>query len=174
LPIDILRPRANGDHIEYETVYPAGTPHWDAVNDETPDEDATYIQALGTTLKREIFKLTPFVPDEPVKIANIKVVIRSKRVEALLPAQQAAIKTHGTNYQLLTLTTPSDIYENHERSWEKNPYTGLPWKIDEINDLQAGIYSKGYAAGNGVRATQVYVEVLYFVVSRYALKIKRD
>jgi len=180
MPSVILRPGANGDVIEL-SQYPASGYNYDKVDEETPDEDATYVYVAATVvgLRRDLYQLPDVSLPENAIIDYVKVYIRVKpQYPDYTAVSNARIKTYGVEYS--SGFSSSDGYQTFSAVWDKNPYTNQPWTQDEVNALQAGVGlfrsyfydpETGYFYYCQTRCTQVYVEVGYHIPPPPAVKI---
>ncbi|MFP3984993.1 MAG: hypothetical protein ACLFU9_03370 [Candidatus Bathyarchaeia archaeon] len=152
--IVILRPNAAGNYTEWTTVYPEGSEHWEAVEDVTPDDDATYIET-ATSGHRDTFRL-PNIPSGAV-VSSVSVYARARGLPGPSASFNIMIRTHNTDYFSNNIT-PDPVYGTTSYTWTSNPYTGTNWTVGEVNDLEIGIRC---SSARSVRATQVYAEVTY-------------
>ena len=142
MPVETLRPNANGDYSEC-FQYPSSGAHWDKVDDVSPDDDATYVQAPAIAYqppRREAYHL-PSLSGLPSSISGVVVYARVRRV-AQNPAGGyrayacVGIRIGGSNYY-----TGHNIYGNSyttiSKTFSTNPNTGQPWTKDDIDDLQS-------------------------------------
>lgn len=166
----LLRPRPPMYH-EQCFQYPPYTRHCDKVNEVISDEDATYVQAPAIAYlppQQEIYYLDD-LPPQWQWIDSIKIYARMRRVAqnplGTYPAYaQWGVRTYNQNYY-----SSGDLYGNNYATYTKiftnNPYTGLPWTLDEVNSLfsfialdwyNVALWQGGYIAA---RCTQIYIEV---------------
>jgi len=146
-----LRPDALGTYTEWTTVFPTGTPHWDAVNDNTSDGDSTYIET-ATLGHRDMFNL-PDIPSHAT-VSSVKVYANAKRTVGGA-SLQIGIRS-GTTDSWATAVSPTTSYVLYNNTWTTDPNTGSAWTAAGVNAMQAGVSCN---AAKGVRVTQVYVEV---------------
>jgi len=159
---EILRPNAEGDTTEISSVYPTGTSHWQAVDEESSDGDSTYVYTSSTasSYQTDVYNL----PDHTGSgtINGVTVYFRFKTYTYGYTAYgRAAIKTYGTIYNGTTESTTSNFYSTRSYTWTTNPYTGASWTWTEIDSLQAGLGTRISNAASSSRCTQVYVQVNY-------------
>jgi len=162
--IIILRPNAPGDLCTiWEQVGAFCPGHYLNVDDEIPDEDTTYIfNRFGATNYRSDLYNIPTATFG--KIDSLRVYSRMKRIGGYAYAFSAyiLIKTHGTTYRSIHYSSWGTSWSTVSFLWTTNPFTGLPWTQEEINDLQIGItlrcyWGVGWATYSA--CTQLYAEV---------------
>jgi len=146
-----LRPNAVGTYTEWTTVFPTGTPHWDAVDDTTDDGDSTYIET-AISGHRDMFNL-PDIPSHAI-VSSVKVCANAKRT-AGGASLQIGIRS-GTTDSWATATSPTNSYALYNNTWNTDPNTGAAWTAAGVNAMQAGVRCND---NKGVRVTQIYVEV---------------
>ncbi len=170
MPVETLRPNANGDLAQLY-VYPGGA-HWDKVSDVVPDDDVTYVHRYGGTTgtSYDSYHLADPVAGGVV-ITNVRVVARVRRI-AMNPSGTHSttiglgLRVNGLNYYGNS-SISSNSYVTIARSYATNPNTGLAWTVADINALQAflglGFYNLALWQGGLIsgRCTQLYVEVTY-------------
>ncbi|MFC2040696.1 hypothetical protein ACFLTY_00010 [Chloroflexota bacterium] len=171
MPVEILRPNANGDLVQLYT-YPGDGIHWNKVSDVVPDDDATYVHRYGGTTgtSYDSYHLADPVAGGVV-ITNVRVVARVRRI-AMNPSGTHSttiglgLRVNGLNYYGNS-SISSNSYVTISRSYATNPNTGLAWTVADINALQAflglGFYNLALWQGGLIsgRCTQLYVEVTY-------------
>jgi len=171
MPVEILRPNANGDLVQLYT-YPGDGIHWNKVSDVVPDDDATYVHRYGGTTgtSYDSYHLTDPVAGSVV-ITSVRVVARVRRI-AMNPSGTHSttiglgLRVNGLNYYGNS-SISSNSYVTIARSYATNPNTGLAWTVADINALQAflglGFYNLALWQGGLIsgRCTQLYVEVTY-------------
>jgi len=175
MPQVILRPNASGDKTEWPHQYPDSSSHWDKVDEETPDDDSTYIYVKSTDIGSFIDLYN--IPDlssiiEPGATINfVRVYIRCRGTAYNVARAAPMVKTYGTEYAPADMTFGTS-YETKYHQWDNNPYTGNPWTIDEIYALQIGVRGHrgsyydpilGIIRYDDTRCTQVYLLVDYTV-----------
>ncbi|MEM2281663.1 MAG: hypothetical protein QXZ68_06730 [Candidatus Bathyarchaeia archaeon] len=164
MPTITLRPNAAGDLTQLTPV--GATYNWDCVDDETPDDDTTYVRSSPTSdaLLSDLYN----IPDPPIHpgstINSVTVVARCRSESSIYPSTVAIlIKTHGSLYTGPPVYPPT-TYTNYNQTWTNNPYTNQPWTIEEINALQIGVQIASGVIGDIYfpgRATQVYAVIDY-------------
>ena len=165
----ILRPNGAGSETSISYQYPSSGSHYDKVDEETADDDTTYVWTDTNTLERDLYALQD--TSQTGDIEKIKVYWRvecygAEQADLCDEAQASkpSIRTHNTIYDGSQTSHgyAVDTYYTYSQEWTTNPYTGNAWTWDEINSLETGVnlYSSGLEAGEA-RCTQVYVEVYY-------------
>ncbi len=161
-PTETLRP--NADNVVGLGRYPGASPkfNYDEVDDETPDEDVTYVYTddQGVSYIEDLYDLP--ASTESGTINRVRVFVRCKADSAGTnrTCVRVHIKTNGTEYDG-NEETPTTTYTTFSKEWTTNPQTGSAWTWNEIDALQIGV---GLRGGNNlsiieIRCTQVYVEV---------------
>ncbi|MEM2117359.1 MAG: hypothetical protein QW754_06515, partial [Thermoplasmata archaeon] len=159
----ILRPNSNYyvQHQVYPHTYPPVL-NYQAVDDETPDEDSTYIYIIPGGGPVEAYDLYNF--------QNVELTGTILKLELFFRSRYS-----GTNYESYikpviitydwyfgdTVYINNTTYQDFSYTWEKNPYTGQNWTWEEINDLIAGIFSHALGEVLILRTTQVYLKITY-------------
>jgi len=163
--VEILRPNATGDVTTLTKS--GGTYNWEMVDEESPDDDTTYVgwYVFETSVdKYDLYNLPAH--SGAGAISSIKVYVRCKAPDGdggPSPKCYELIKTHGEEYENEEAITP-DGYATFSHTWEANPYTSAAWTWDEIDDLQIGVRltrNSDKCSTTNIRCTQVYVEVNY-------------
>lgn len=157
-----FRPTANGDEIDIETQFPALGEHWDKVDEETSDDDTTYIQTDSNNWMEDLFNITDHSTQTAGGTINyVKVYIVARvTVNSTQTNAYVHIKTNGTEYNgpSENLTTSYATYSNQ---WNVNPQTGSAWTWSEIDALQIGIGMRRPDVLEYARSTQVWAEVSF-------------
>jgi len=171
MPVEILRPNANGDLVQLY-VYPSDGIHWNKVSDLVPDDDATYVHRYGgtTSTSYDSYHLAD-LGVSGVVITNVRVVARVRRI-AMNPSGTypttigLGVRIGGLNYYS-NYGVSSNSYVTIAKDFATNPNTGLSWTVADINALQAflgmafinmALWQGGLISG---RCTQLYVEITY-------------
>ena len=171
MPVEILRPNANGDLAQLY-VYPSDGIHWNKVSDVVPDDDATYVHRYGGTTgtSYDSYHLADLGVSGAV-ITNVRVVARVRRI-AMNPSGTypttigLGVRINGLNYSS-NYTVSSNSYVTIARDFATNPNTGSSWTVADISALQArlalGFYNMALWQGGLIsgRCTQLYVEMTY-------------
>jgi hypothetical protein len=160
---EIIVPDAPGDDTELPSQFPDADLHWDKVDEQPTDEDATYISTQGVnSWERDLFNLGGYIGASGIEtINNVKIYVRYAANGDHTARAMVAMKTHDQVYEGPSeATTGTDFVTI---SWENltNPATGEAWTWEEINDLQAGVTMKGPSKTKAAICTQVYVQVYY-------------
>ncbi len=155
---EILRPNAAGDENAISFQVPAdsfpATDHWNKVDEETADDDTTYIQETAGT-NRDLYNL-PASSGSGV-INFIKIYFRCK--QTLGAWVKPSLKSNATVTDG-TQITPATSWTTYSEQWNTNPADAGAWEWADIDALQIGIQLTG-GAGATSFCTQLYVEVDY-------------
>lgn len=151
----ILRPNAVGDETALISIPDVPPNNYLNVDEETPDEDATFVANATAEYVRDLYNLED--TSQTGTINWIKVWIRCK-----LQAAKTAIKTGGTVYlgDEIGLTTS---WTDYSTQYTEKPGGGA-WTFGAVlNALQAGVALMGSGGKEpvGANCTQVWVEVDY-------------
>ncbi len=152
-----LVPNGDGDETNIPNVTGAAT-HWQAVL--TDDGATSNVYAANfATWYRDLYSMGDFSGGV---VSNVTVsAVASSGGAGAQNWIKIAIKTNGTAYESAAITI-NNPYATVNTSWTTNPSTSLPWTVNDINNLQAGISLTGNAAPAGTaHVTQVYVTVGY-------------
>lgn len=148
-----LRPNGPGTYTEFDNLFGAPT-HWEAVDDETPDGDTTYVDSI-TENDRDTYALTTSGIPPGSTINSVTVYVYVIHVDSSDDEFWIMIRS-GTTDSLSTPQTAKKIYELHSHVWTTDPNTGSPWTIAAVDALEAGAQ-----IDDGVRISQLYVVVDY-------------
>jgi len=150
-----LRPNADGFLTEW-SVYPSTpTTHYDKVDEETPDEDSTYIYI--TAIGKDYWNIED--PGVAGVISNVRVYVRARKTTATLTRITIRIYTYSTEYYSGTIDLTTS-YVNYYFDWATNPKTGSAWTWTEITNLQIGVRCASSDTLEA-RVTQAYCVVTY-------------
>jgi len=158
---ETLRPNAAGDETNIPVQFPDSDLHYDKVDEESPDDDDTYVEAPSNGIGwfRDLYN----IPNHSVgsgTINHITVHARGKILELISGGVlDISIKTGGTAYNSGHKTL-NNTYTNVSEQWATNPKTEAAWTWDDIDALQIGINLFRWT-DRGARCTQVYVVVDY-------------
>lgn len=150
------------------TIYPSDGVYYDKVDEETADDDTTYIQATTNgdycLLAHDATGLN--LPDSAT---NITVVIRCqvRKVSAHgSPNIQGMLNINGTEYLVgSNLTVTSESYQLKQWPMTNDPSTGSPWTIGGVFALAvAGVGVKVSDAAPDLRITQIWILVDYDLI----------
>ena len=157
-----FRPNATGDENGIDEQFPASGAHWDKVDEETADDDSTYVASNSPSWKEDLYH----IPDHSTQTAGgdinyIEVYMVCRATDNF--TQESAyvhIKTNGTEYNgSAENVTPS--YATYSYQWTNNPSTNTTWTWNEIDALQIGAGLRQPTGGQYTRCTQVYAEVSF-------------
>ena len=159
MSVEILRPNAAGD-LTYLYQYPATGSNYEKVDEETKDDDSTYVYNEATAHYYDRYNI-PNHSEGSGTINSVTVKAYMKRyVFGFDCTAKLCCKTHDTLYysDIIQLTISYALYS---KQWTTNPYTGSAWTWDEIDALLIGVGLKGEGSGYYSRCTQLWVEVNY-------------
>jgi len=172
-----LVPNGAGD----ETNIPdGGTPHWSMCasvdSSFVPPPPGYgyftggYVQVLDPGAARDIYNLSKTL----YRGVPVKIKYRSRTARTTYPYGngKGSIKTHGNVYESSEygLTTWSagaqgwfrELVINSEvRVWRNNPFTSSAWTMEEVDDLQAGIWIENEASWDDPICDQVHIIVCW-------------
>jgi hypothetical protein len=161
---ETLRPNGSGSLTQWNIQYPSSGEHWDKCDESTPDDMATYVQitALDSACV-DLYSLQNGSGAGVIK--SVKVVARTQNyggTEDVLRTARVAVRTHGSYYYGPEESIGHDVWHNLSVTYPQNPFTNADWTWDEVNDLQAGLWSwYRYDFQGKPTLTQVYVEVVH-------------
>jgi len=147
------------------TIYPSDGVFYDKVDEETPDDDSTYIQAV-TSGSYALLAHDATALDIPDDATDITVAIRARvrNVASGTSYIQGMVNINGTEYLVgSNLAVSSESYAN--KSWTMNDYPPMGfggWTVGNVFSLAvAGVGVKVSDASPDVRITQLYIDVAY-------------
>lgn len=133
--IQAILPDAPGFYTEWDGVTGAAT-HWQAVNQATPDDDASYVSdTLGVAGHRDTYGLGNVTPTTGT-VPGVQVTARARKDDAgvrtiATMVRSAAVDAVGANVNL------GDAYGFVSQIFELDP-AAAAWTIAKINALEAG------------------------------------
>jgi len=146
------------------TVYPADGVFYDKVNEETADEDSTYIRANSdgdwALLAYDATGLD--IPDDAQNI-SVAIYARLRNEAAGVSYVQGMVNINGTEYLIGSNTAvSSQSYANKSWAMATDPSTGFDWTPGSVFSLAvAGVGVKVSDASPDVIITQIYIRVSY-------------
>jgi len=160
--VETLRPNAPGDLTELIPFPGTGEANWEDVDEETPDEDSTYVWVDMWTYAADLYNL-PAHSQGSGTINKMTVYARcncdyGETYEEIIIKSNTKV-TYGDWHDLVT------DWETYSQEWALNPADSQDWEWADIDALQIGI-SMEPEADYGY-CTQVYVEVDYTPVVVY-------
>jgi hypothetical protein len=148
-----LRPNGPGNYTEFDNLVGAPT-HWEAVDDVTPDDDSTYVDS-ATADDRDTYALTASGIPPGSTINSVTVYVYVKRLGSQQKKFWIMIRS-GTTDSLSNSKNAKNKYDSFDHVWTTDPNTGSAWTLAAVDALEAGVKVQ-----DGVRVSQVYVEVDY-------------
>jgi hypothetical protein len=140
------------------------TPNWKCVDEETADDDTTYVYRVEsgfyTSSKYDTYAIQNHSLGSGT-INSVTIYIRCKMSGSPYSTHWAktAIRTHDTNYYG-SQNNLGTSYVNYNTQYTTNPYTGSAWTWDEVDAMEAGVQLAGDVSLQS-RCTQVWVVVDY-------------
>jgi len=157
----ILRPNGAGSETSITSQYPDSTYHWDKVDEESPDDNGTYVYQTTTSYLRDLYAI-PNHTSESGTINSITVYFRvATGNEGYGYYAKPSIKSDSTVTDGTSYSSSSATYATYSQTWTTNPADSQPWEWADIDALQIGVQIRQTTAGKSARCTQVYVEVDY-------------
>jgi hypothetical protein len=157
-----FRPNATGDENGIDEQFPASGAHWDKVDEETADDDSTYVASNSPSWKEDLYHIpnhSTQTAGGDINYVEVYMVCRAT-ANATQDSVYVHIHTNGTGYNGATENmTPS--YATYSYQWTKNPSANTTWTWDEIDTLQIGAGLRQPIGGEYIRCTQVYAEVSF-------------
>lgn len=159
---ETLRPMGVGTTTQLTAV--GDTPNWKCVDEETADDDTTYVYRVEsgfyTSSKYDTYAIQNHSLGSGT-INSVTIYIRCKMSGSPYSTHWAktAIRTHDTNYYG-SQNNLGTSYVNYNTQYTTNPYTGSAWTWDEVDAMEAGVQLAGDVSLQS-RCTQVWVVVDY-------------
>ncbi len=156
--VETLRPNAEGSKTQLPNLYPNSGTHWEKVDDVSSDEDTTAVGSYWEGWVRDTYE----IPDISGKnlINEVRVFVRCRT--QVIPNRTSIIpiiRTYGVDYQQSEFTGTIE-YAAYVSVWETNPFTGLDWTPEEVNELEIGLrLRRSHTDIKGTYATQVWAEI---------------
>jgi len=162
--VETLRPNAAGDLTEIQYQYPASGSHYEKVDEESADDESTYVYAYSTALQRDLYNLPASSGSGTINF--IKVYFRCMR-GGIGAGQNArpVIKSDTTVTEGTSLLPSRYSYTTYSQQWNTNPADSQAWAWADIDALQIGVKLYAISSTYFIHCTQVYVEVDYSVIT---------
>jgi len=162
---DTVTLRPDGPDDETNLTIGGSSPapsNWESVDEETPDEDSTYVYHDGTDYLRDLYNIV----DHSLGSGKINSVTVHARCNSRKTPEQASLKIvlkSGTTTEESVEKTLTKDYSNYSNTWTTNPDTGSAFTWGEVDSLQVGVSLREDKAGTGDYSgcTQVWVDVDY-------------
>lgn len=152
-----IHPNSPGQYAEWGTEVPTGVVHWDCCNEDSPDDDNTYVQTTTQSWQNEAYSMEDIA--DSGNISWVRVYIRAKHADVAGPQPyiRTLIRTYETDYLSEDLALTAS-YQDLYTQYDTNPFSSAPWTWEEINALEAG--ASGRSFGNRfIRLTTVWIVV---------------
>jgi hypothetical protein len=156
-----IRPNAVGS-LTQNTPVGAAT-DWQAVDDISPDDSATYIVNSSTHTHTDFYGIQNVTPSAN-DIVGIRLYFRIQGGGGGSGTVQPAIILNGTTYFGAIQVAPSGSWTTYNYEWQVSPDTNTTWTEAEVDSLEAGVALTKYAGSGDVECTQVYIMVEYQLV----------
>jgi len=168
---ETLRPNAAGDEESIVYATSGAGNHWQDVNEETADDDTSYVYMAGDSIDayyRDLYDLPASTGSGTINFIKIYIRARYTNTQGYAkPSLKSGSTT--TDGDEITLT---NSYVTYSQQWNTNPADGQAWEWTDIDTLQIGVsLRQPTGPSRHTRCTQVYVEVNYNV-AKSALVIK--
>ena len=155
-----LRPAGNGYSSMWPTQYPAYGYHWDKVDEETTDENSSFISLGSSGEIVDLFYHGGYTGSGD--ITEVRLYVRGCNIggSSSYSWWRGVLRIGSTNYYGTQYSYATVIpYTTWSWSWATNPATGIAWRWTDIEALQFGIAAYNGNGGDTTRCTQVYLEV---------------
>lgn len=154
----ILMPIGAGNASYFAVQYPAEGEHWQKVDEEVSDGDATYVADSASDMNNWDWYN---IDDLPSGITNIygitlSAVMRGEGTD-MTNGFFGLRTSDGTGYWTLQKNLTAS-YQLYSVPWIINPKTGSSWTVEDINNLQVGFFVD-MSPYSVMYATQIYVLV---------------
>jgi len=162
MPTVTLRP--NSDYsIQISYQYPSdGQPHYQKVDDETPDDSGTYVYITTDVIGNwtDLYGVPTISTD--VYVSSVQITIRGDGDSLNIVQAEIALYTNGQTFYYF----PGQYYggwHNTTYTWTTNPATNQPWTPSEVNSMKIGVRLRHLRStyADTIRCTQVYAVVTY-------------
>jgi peptidoglycan/xylan/chitin deacetylase (PgdA/CDA1 family) len=151
-----LNPNGQGYRKDWTNVGCISSREWQCV-DESSINNSDYLRDSGTS--RETFTFTD-INSPVVQINNVTLFYYSMWDSSKSNSCFGSlIRARNSDYVSGKQMCSSSSWAYLSYSYSKNPTTGLPWTLAEVNALEAGMYSLN--PNGGGRVSQVYAVVEY-------------
>ncbi|HII71160.1 TPA: hypothetical protein HA265_00205, partial [Candidatus Woesearchaeota archaeon] len=159
----VLRPNALGSASNLgRFCFPSCSANWQAVDDINSDGDITYVRGPSDSFAYDLYNV-PDITQSSSVITKVTVYIfaRASAQCAGLCQARTKLRTNSVIYDGPTISLTGTTYATYATEYSKNPQTGLPWTVSEVNNMQIGVGLKSRLDQIDYRAlaTQVYAVV---------------
>ncbi len=165
---ETVHPNAEGEYAQWGSLYPpAKAAHWECCQEDSPDDDDSYVQTTMETWKYEAYNLENHRGSGTINW--VRIYVRAKLTSTETSNFRTLIRTHDIDCESGDINL-STSYQNNYTQYDTNPNTGLAWTWDEIDSLQAGASAKKSGTAN-IRMTAVWVVINYSPPGGYELDL---
>lgn len=135
----MMVPDSAGDVTELSRGGTDTGANWSQVNEIPPNSDTTYVYSTGSGLY-DLYGLTSgsSIVSATDTIARVYIEARVRETAAEGDPIRLGIKSSGSEYWTSDISVTTSYVRYESDSLYTNPVTGLPWTIDDLNNLQVG------------------------------------
>jgi len=145
----------SSDVVTEWNVNPSGS-HYSAVDEYYYEADDTDYVYTNVNHEVERYGISGFSLPSGYKIGYVQVVVRHKG-----GTKRVGLYINGQAYYG-TVPGSSNWITWAAKSWDKNPATGQPWTVDDINNAEFYIFNSA-SAGLNQYVSQIYLRVYYYL-----------
>ncbi|MBO3803851.1 MAG: hypothetical protein JTT11_08310 [Candidatus Brockarchaeota archaeon] len=161
---ETLRPMGVGTTTQLSKYPSSQSYNWECVDEETADEDVTYVYRVESGFYTSSKYDTYAIQDHSLgsgTINSVTIYIRCRMSDTPWGTHWAktVIRTHDNNYYG-NQNNLGTSYVNYYTQYSTNPYTTSAWTWSEVDAMEAGVQLAG-DVGIQSRCTQVWVVVDY-------------
>jgi len=158
------------DCARVRVVWQNPTTHYDKVDEDPSDEDATriYTHSTATTVYIDTFNKPASGIPLGATIDSIRVYRRHKSIatEGGYHGKSRSYIKKGADESGGAYQSGQNSYLNVYDEWTINPWTGLPWTIAEVDALEIGVqaytgYDPTFGTYTVLMVTQVWILIVY-------------
>ena len=132
----------------------SGAGNWDRVNEETTDENSTFVICYQLLFYHSDTYSTQDSGMSSGDITGVTVWVRLRRGLLFGCEAKTVLRTGGGDYLGATINLSSTTYNDFHTDYPTNPNTGSAWTWAEIDAMEIGITGR-----TGTCCTQVYATV---------------
>lgn len=135
-----LKPTANGDTIQFNSIQGGEATNWESVAD---DSDAAFVERTTIDAAPIDIFTTENLPVAASAVSEVRVFWRGERSGTDNLRQRAVVKVNSTLYYGDWNAVLNGTWAEYSYAWALSPDTGDPWTDDEVNAMQIGYQSEG-------------------------------